>query len=54
MLTPDGSHVVTDSQRRAGITVDFVCMRYRTGVGNAFRLTMISAGNLAAGMHERE
>ncbi len=51
-FTSDFSSVVTDGQGRAGVTVDFVCLRcHNTENGFPFRLTVTSASNVAVGMH---
>ncbi len=56
MFTADGSAVVTDSQGRAAVTVDFVCMRCHTdtsGVAsNAVRLDVAGASALAELLHD--
>ena len=51
MFTEDLSEVVTDAQGRAAVTVDFVCIRCHNGIGNAFPLTIVSAGAIAGSMH---
>lgn len=50
MFTPDGGAVVQDSEGRASVTVDFVCLRCHNGIG-AFDLSIDSAGDVALGMH---
>jgi hypothetical protein len=52
MFNPDGSRVVKDTQGRAKVTLDFVCIRCHNGVGNAFPLTLRSASDIALRMHE--
>jgi predicted CXXCH cytochrome family protein len=47
----DGSAVTKDTQGRAAVTVDFVCLRCHNGIGSAFELTLESAASIARGMH---
>lgn len=51
MFTADGTQVQKDPAGRAAVTVDFVCLRCHSGVGNAFALTIISASKIATEMH---
>ena len=53
MLTTDGSAVLKDSEGRAAVTVDFVCLRCHNQSGNVFPLTLAGARLIADGMHER-
>ena len=53
MFTADGSAVRRDSQGRAAVTVDFVCLRCHNEAGNVFPLTLAGARLIADGMHER-
>ena len=53
MFTADGSTVRKDSQGRAAVTVDFVCLRCHNQAGNVFPLTLPGARLIAEGMHER-
>ncbi len=50
MFTPDGSAVVTDSEGRAAVTVDFVCLRCHNGIG-AFQIDLENAADIALFMH---
>jgi hypothetical protein len=55
-FTPDGSAVQKDSQGRAAVTVDFVCLRCHNGRGNAFVLTVGAAAAITTtggGIHAR-
>ncbi|NOX60046.1 MAG: hypothetical protein GXP29_14465 [Planctomycetes bacterium] len=47
----DMSEVVKDSQGRAAVTVDFVCLRCHNGLGSAFDLTVRSASSIANNIH---
>lgn len=51
MFSEDMGEVLKDSAGRAAVTVDFVCLRCHNGVGNAFELTIVSAGLIADGVH---
>lgn len=51
MFSADGSQVLKDSQGRAAITLDFVCVRCHTGTGNAFFISASGAPIIADGMH---
>lgn len=51
MFTADGSQVRLDDEGRAAVTVDFICLRCHHGNGNAFSLTIRSAGEISVGMH---
>ncbi len=51
MFSDDGKSVVRDSQGRAAVTVDYVCLRCHNGVGNAFGLTISAAAAIAEGVH---
>lgn len=50
MFTPDGRSVVTDSEGRAAVTVDFVCLRCHNGIG-AFDIDLENAADIALFMH---
>ena len=50
-FSADGSQVRKDSQGRAAVTVDFVCLRCHNGMGGAFELTLDSASSIAEDMH---
>lgn len=52
MFSADGGSVQKDSNGQASVTLDFVCMRCHTGKGRAFELTVRSASEIAAGIHE--
>lgn len=49
-FTPDGNSVVRDSQGRAAVTVDFVCIRCHNGNG-AFALEVPFAAAIATSIH---
>ncbi|MHC4441712.1 MAG: multiheme c-type cytochrome [Planctomycetota bacterium] len=51
MFTSDLSAVNKDADGRASVTVDFVCMRCHNDVGNAFKLTVKSASDIALLLH---
>jgi hypothetical protein len=52
-FTADGSAVVKDNQRRAAVTLDFVCFRCHNDIGNAASFSSLeNAANVAEGMHE--
>jgi hypothetical protein len=53
MFTPGGDAVQKDTQGRAAVTVDFVCLRCHHETGNAFPLTLEGARRIADGMHTR-
>ncbi len=52
MFTPDGSRVALDETSKAGVTVDYVCLRCHNGKGSAFELTLSGASAIARGIHE--
>ncbi len=41
----------TDSEGKAAITLDFICLRCHTGLGNAFKLELAGAAAIAPGLH---
>jgi hypothetical protein len=51
MFAADLGSVVKDEQGRAAVTLDFVCLRCHSGVGNAFQLRVDVAALIAEGMH---
>jgi hypothetical protein len=52
MFDENGAAVRKDAQNRAAVTVDFVCIRCHNGAGNAFKLMLSSANEIAfGGMH---
>ncbi len=51
MFNEDMTEVVKDESGQAAVTVDFVCIRCHNGVGNAFPLTIDSAGAIAGEIH---
>jgi hypothetical protein len=51
MFNNDGSEVLTDTEGRAAVTVDFVCLRCHNGIGNVFALTPSGARLIADGIH---
>lgn len=51
MFNEDGTRVRTDSQGRAAVTVDFVCLRCHNGLGNVFPLTLERAAEIAPNVH---
>jgi hypothetical protein len=52
MFTADLLQVVRDAEGRAGVTLDFVCLRcHNTDGGYPFRLTLSSASDAAPGLH---
>jgi hypothetical protein len=51
MLTADGKQVLRDSQGRAAVTVDFVCLRCHNEFG-PFALTVERAAEIAGHIHE--
>ncbi|MFQ5491928.1 MAG: multiheme c-type cytochrome [Phycisphaerae bacterium] len=42
----------TDEQGRAAITLDFICLRCHTGLGNAFPLNLAAAAGIAPNLHD--
>ena len=50
-FTEDGSEVALDSNGKAVVTVDFVCLRCHNGKGNAFLLDFDAASMVAVGVH---
>lgn len=46
-----GSEVLKDSAGHAAVTLDFICLRCHSGQGNAFELSINSAGEIAPNMH---
>ncbi len=53
MFSADGSQVLKDEAGRAAVTVDFVCLRCHSGVGNVFGLNIAAAGIVAQDMHSK-
>jgi len=51
MFTGDLSAVNKDADGKASVTVDFICLRCHHDVGNAFKLTIKSASEIALRMH---
>ncbi|MBN2563196.1 MAG: hypothetical protein JXQ75_19915 [Phycisphaerae bacterium] len=51
MFNTGGTRVATDSEGRAAVTLDFVCLRCHNATGNAFTLTVMGAASVAADMH---
>jgi hypothetical protein len=52
MFAPGGGTVLLDSQNRAAVTLDFVCLRcHNTYNGFPFQLTIKSASEIAVGIH---
>lgn len=51
MFSADGASVQTDTQGRAGVSVDFVCLRCHNGLGNVFNLTLPRAAEIAPNVH---
>lgn len=52
MFTADGGSVKKDAAGNASVTVDFVCMRCHSDIGNAFALTVRSASSIALEIHQ--
>jgi hypothetical protein len=53
MFSADLSRVLTDAEGRAAVSLDFVCGRCHTGLGNAFLITPAGAGPIATDMHTK-
>lgn len=51
-LTSDGQQLSTDTNGKAAVTVDVVCLRCHNGGGSAFSLSIEAASAIAEGMHE--
>ena len=51
MFTPDGSRVLRDTEGRAAVTVDFVCIRCHNG-GDLFELSVERAAEIAGQIHQ--
>jgi len=53
MFSQDGSRVIQDSQGRAAVTLDFICLRCHNGLGNAAEITSEEIlSSVADGMHQ--
>lgn len=52
MFSADGTTVKKDTNGKAKVTVDFVCLRCHSDKGNAFALTVPSASDIALEMHQ--
>jgi hypothetical protein len=51
MFSADGSQIVKDSQGRAAVTPDFVCLRCHNGTGSVFIISAQGAATIGKGMH---
>ena len=51
-LSADGTQVNRDTEGRAAVTVDFVCLRCHNGLGNVFNLSVARAAEIAGRIHE--
>lgn len=51
MFTADGSEVVRNTEGKAAVTVDYVCLRCHHGKGSAFELDLRGASAISAAIH---
>ncbi len=51
MFTADGSQVILDSNGKAAVTLDFVCLRCHHGLGSAFKLDLHGVAMVAPAIH---